>query len=89
MCEYNSMRVRMRQPVLNVYERQAARCLRDIEDVYELPDLVIDRIKRAIEYACVDTDKLNKEFRDGKKELQGSVQRPEMAEKTAGDFRGQ
>jgi len=51
---------RMRPPVQNIYNRQTARCLADIEDVFELPAMVCERIKRAIEYACKDVDKINR-----------------------------
>jgi hypothetical protein len=51
---------RMRKPVANIYNRQVAKCLHDIEAVYELPAVVIDRIKKAIEYTAKDIDKINK-----------------------------
>ena len=51
--------VRMRPPVQNVYDRQVARCLSDIEQLYALPEMVEDRIKRAIEYTAKDVDKIN------------------------------
>ena len=51
---------RMRDPVQKVYDRQVARCLSDIDEVFDLPSVVEDRIKRAIEYTCKDVDKLNK-----------------------------
>lgn len=58
---------RMRKPVQEVYNRQVARCLGDIEEMnFELPSMIEERFKRAIEYACKDTDKLNKNGgRDG------------------------
>ena len=49
----------MRIPVQQIYDRQVARCLSNIHDVYELPDIVIERIKRAIEYTAKDVDKIN------------------------------
>ena len=49
---------RMRPPVLSVYKRQVAKCLDDIGKVFDLPDIVEDRIKKAIEYTCKDVDKL-------------------------------
>jgi len=50
--------VRMRPEVQSVYNRQVARCLSDIDEVHELPCVVEDRIKKAIEYTCKDVDKL-------------------------------
>ena len=50
--------MRMRPQVLSVYDRQVARCLSDIGQLYELPALVEDRIKKAIEFTCKDVDKL-------------------------------
>lgn len=49
---------RMRQPVQSVYNRQVAKCLDDINEVMEIPVVVIDRIKKAIEFTCKDVDKL-------------------------------
>ncbi len=49
----------MRKPVQAIYDRQLARCLTDIEALYKLPEMVIDRIKRAISYTAKDVDKLN------------------------------
>lgn len=64
----------MRPPVKAVYDRQTARCLRDIEDLYDLPNMVIERVKRAIEYTCKDVDKLNqKESGYGIKENSGNI----------------
>ena len=50
----------MRKPVKQIYDRQVARCLSDIEELYQLPEMVIDRVKRAIEYTAKDVDKINK-----------------------------
>ena len=62
--------VRMRDPVQSIYDRQTARCLSDISKVFELPSIVSDRIKKAIEYTCKDVDKLNnKESGNGKDTL--------------------
>ena len=52
--------MRMRPEVQSVYNRQVAKCLADIGEVMELPVVVEDRIKKAIEWTCKDTDKLNK-----------------------------
>jgi len=52
-------RMRMRPPVKQIYDRQVARCLSDIDDLFDLPALVIERIKRAIEYTAKDVDKIN------------------------------
>jgi len=57
--------MRMRPPVNNVYNRQVAKCLGDIAEVMELPNVVEDRIKKAIEWTCKDIDKLNKHNRNG------------------------
>ena len=60
----------MRYPVKSIYDRQVARCLSDIDEVYELPAVVTERIKRAIEYACKDVDKINnKESGNGQREV--------------------
>lgn len=56
---------RMRKPVQDIYNRQVARCLGDIQDVYDLPALVEERIKRAIEYTAIDVDKINQGVRNG------------------------
>ncbi len=48
----------MRPPVQSVYDRQVAKCLDDIAEVYDLPTVVIDRIKKAVEFTCKDVDKL-------------------------------
>ncbi len=62
--------VRMRDPVKSIYDRQLARCLSDIEQLWKLPSMVEDRIKKAIEYTCKDVDKLNnKESGNGTKEI--------------------
>jgi len=55
----------MRPPVQSVYNRQVAKCLSDIEEVHKLPQVVVERIKKAIEFRCKDVDKLSKEFRNG------------------------
>ena len=54
----NKQGVRMRPPIQSVYNRQVAKCLSDIAEVSELPSVVVDRIKKAIEYTCKDVDKL-------------------------------
>ena len=51
---------RMRPQVQSIYDRQVARCLADIEEVYALPSVVEERIKRAIEYTAKDIDKINR-----------------------------
>jgi len=51
--------MRMRPPVQSIYNRQVAKCLADIAKVHELPSIVIDRVKKAIEYTCKDVDKIN------------------------------
>ena len=56
----NKRGTRMRPPVQSVYNRQVAKCLDDIGAVFELPSVVEDRIKKAIEFTCKDVDKLNK-----------------------------
>ena len=58
--ELTSSGERMRPPVQNIYNRQTARCLADIEDIFELPAMVCERIKRAIEYTAKDVDKINR-----------------------------
>ena len=55
----------MRPQVQAIYDRQVARCLGDIEEVYKIPAVVEERIKRAIEYTAKDVDKINKGGRDG------------------------
>ena len=50
---------RMRKPVKQIYDRQVARCLADIEELYDLPEMVEERVKRAIEYTAKDVDKIN------------------------------
>ena len=57
--------MRMRTPVQSVYNRQVAKCLSDISEVIELPAVVEDRIKKAIEYTCKDVDKLRTKNPDG------------------------
>ena len=59
-AELSNSGERMRKPVKNIYDRQVARCLADIEDVFDLPAMVCERIKRGIEYACKDVDKINR-----------------------------
>ena len=49
----------MRSPVQNIYDRQVAKCLGDISEVYDLPIVVVDRIKKAIEWTAKDVDKIN------------------------------
>ena len=48
----------MRPKVQSVYNRQVAKCLDDISEVTALPSVVVDRIKKAIEFTCKDVDKL-------------------------------
>ena len=48
----------MRPPVQSVYNRQVAKCLDDIDKVFDLPKIIEDRIKKAIEFTCKDVDKL-------------------------------
>lgn len=60
MVEVTNESVRMRKPVKDIYDRQSARCLSDIEELYDVPSMVKDRIKRAIEYTAKDVDKINK-----------------------------
>lgn len=55
----------MRNPVKQIYDRQVARCLSDIKELYDLPALVEERIKRAIEFTAKDVDKLNQGDRYG------------------------
>ena len=62
----------MRPPVKAIYDRQVARCLADIQEVYSLPSVVEERIKRAIEYTAKDVDKINKGDRDGSRETTGN-----------------
>jgi len=54
----NETGARMRAEVQSVYNRQVAKCLDDIAELHELPHMVQERIKRAIEYTCKDVDKL-------------------------------
>ena len=49
----------LRKKVQSIYNRQTARCLADICELWEIPKLVEDRIKKAIEFACKDVDRLN------------------------------
>ena len=60
--------MRMRPPVQSVYSRQVAKCLCDIAEIHELPTLVVDRIKKAIEWTCKDIDKLSKHNRNGEQD---------------------
>ena len=63
----------MRGQVKSIYDRQVARCLSDIEDIFELPAMVAERIKRAIEYTAKDVDKINnKESGNGYKDADGN-----------------
>ena len=55
----------MRSEVESIYSRQVARCLSDIKELYDLPSMAIDRIKKAIEYTAKDVDKVNKGIRNG------------------------
>jgi len=57
-------RMRMRPPVTAIYNRQVGKCLNDIKEVCELPSVVVDRIKKAIEFTCKDVDKINKKLRN-------------------------
>ena len=60
----------MRPPVKAIYDRQTARCFAAIEELYDLPEMVQERIKRAIEYTAKDVDKINhKESGNGKKNI--------------------
>lgn len=56
--QINERGMRMRPPIQSVYNRQVAKCLSDIAEVIELPAVVEDRIKKAIEFTCKDVDKL-------------------------------
>jgi hypothetical protein len=58
----------MRKEVQYIYDRQVARCLGDIAELYDLPSMVIERIKRAIEYTAKDVDKINQRSRNGQNE---------------------
>ena len=55
----------MRDEVTKIYNRQVARCLDDIQQLYDMPSMVEERIKRAIEYTAKDVDKINKGARNG------------------------
>ena len=57
--------MRMRAPIQSVYNRQVAKCLHDISEVIELPSVVVDRIKKAIEFTCKDVDKLRNKNPNG------------------------
>lgn len=61
----NSQGARMRPKVQSVYNRQVAKCLDDISEVMELPSVVIDRIKKSIEFTCKDVDKLKNKSPNG------------------------
>lgn len=69
MCNDDGLKLekgmRMRPPVQSIYNRQVAKCLASISEVFELPDIVVDRIKKAIEYTCKDVDKINKRSPNG------------------------
>lgn len=63
----------MRDPVTQIYDRQVARCLSDIKEVCDIPAMVKERIKRAIEYTAKDVDKINQGYRNGlQKEISGN-----------------
>jgi hypothetical protein len=63
----------MREEITKIYNRQTARCLSDIQELYTIPAMVEERIKRAIEYTAKDVDKINKGARDGlQKEASGN-----------------
>ncbi len=63
----------MRDPVIQIYDRQVARCLSDIKEVYDIPAIVQERIKRAIEFTAKDVDKINQGYRNGhQKETSGN-----------------
>ena len=66
--ENNKQGMRMRPPVQSVYDRQVAKCLGDISEVYDLPTVVIDRIKKAIEFTCKDVDKLRNRNPNGEQD---------------------
>ena len=57
----------MRQSVQKIYDRQVAKCLSDISEVFDLPLIVEDRIKKAIEWTCKDVDKLKNKNPNGDK----------------------
>ena len=48
----------MRPPIQQIYNRQVAKCLTDISELWEIPAMVEERIKKAIEFTCKDVDKL-------------------------------
>ena len=56
----NETGMRMRDPVQSVYNRQVAKCLTDIGELWDIPIMVEQRIKKAIEFTCKDVDKLKK-----------------------------
>ena len=58
MEDKNELGMRMRPPVQSVYNRQVAKCLSDIGELWDVPAMVSDRIKKAIEFTCKDVDKL-------------------------------
>ncbi len=58
----------MRPKIQSVYNRQVAKCLDDISEVFELPSVVTDRIKKAIEFTCKDVDKLRNRNPNGAQE---------------------
>ncbi|NCC61775.1 MAG: hypothetical protein EOM12_12740 [Verrucomicrobiae bacterium] len=49
----------MRLQIKQIYDRQVARCLADIQELYDIPAMVEERIKRAIEYTAKDVDRVN------------------------------
>ena len=60
----NKKETRMRDQVQSIYNRQVAKCLSDIGELWEIPTLVEARIKKAIEFTCKDVDKLSKSIRN-------------------------
>jgi len=62
----------LRPPIQDIYDRQVARCLGDIEKVFDLPSLVEDRIKKAIEFTCKDVDRRNRKERENRDGISGN-----------------
>jgi len=63
----------MREEITKIYNRQTARCLSDIQELYDIPAMVTERIKKAIEYTAKDVDKLTQGVRNGsKREISGN-----------------
>lgn len=63
----------MREQITKIYDRQVARCLDDIKELYDIPSMVKERIKKAIEYTAKDVDKINQGARNGlQKETSGN-----------------